>query len=104
MTTKEITALRKAGNLEEALRGAEEAYATNDNQYTAGALFWCLNDVCRQPGHAEDVASIYERMKAIAEQYADDEIMAKSLRKLEKILDPMSSRIKGPRRCQGWPR
>lgn len=42
MTIKEITALRKAGQLEGALRVAEEEFAAHPDKFTAGALFWCL--------------------------------------------------------------
>ena len=48
MTIKEITALRKAGRLEEALLAAENEFALNVNNFTAGSLFWCLNDICKK--------------------------------------------------------
>ena len=40
MTIKEITTLRKAGHLQEALTAAENEFANHSNNYTAGALFW----------------------------------------------------------------
>lgn len=39
MTIKEITTLRKAGHLQEALTAAENEFANHSNNYTAGALF-----------------------------------------------------------------
>lgn len=45
MTPSEITALRKAGRLTEALEAAEAAYAERVNGYSIGSLFWCLNDL-----------------------------------------------------------
>ncbi len=48
MTIKEITALRKAGHLDEALQAAENEFAQAENKYTAAALFWCLYDLSKQ--------------------------------------------------------
>lgn len=49
MTIREITALRRSGQLSEALQAAEAEFAQNANKFTAGALFWCLNDLLKQP-------------------------------------------------------
>lgn len=48
MTIKEITALRKSGQLSQALAAAENEIAQNANNYTASALFWCLKDLAKQ--------------------------------------------------------
>ena len=42
MTVKEITTLRKSGQLKEALEAAEIEFAQSVNKYTVGALFCCL--------------------------------------------------------------
>lgn len=55
-TIQEITALRKAGRLDEALQAAESEFAQNANNYTAGALFWCLNVLYKKP--EQDVQTI----------------------------------------------
>lgn len=79
MTIKEITALRKTGLLQEALQAAEAEFKTSPNKYTAGALFWCLNDLYKQQDKENALLSI-ERMKALYEEYGvGDELMLKVL-------------------------
>ena len=95
MTIKEITALRKAGRLEEALLAAENEFALNVNNFTAGSLFWCLNDICKKETSQDTIASLYERMKLLYEDYCSgDEYMPKSLNVIERRLDPISKELK----------
>ncbi|MCH5221278.1 MAG: hypothetical protein J1F05_02980 [Muribaculaceae bacterium] len=95
MTIKEINALRKAGHLEEALLAAEQEFSLNQNNYTAGALFWCLNDKCKSEEEQEIIASLYERMKSLYEDYCSgDEYMPRSLNTIERRLDPLSKELK----------
>ena len=95
MTIKEITALRKAGRLDEALQAAENEFAQNANNFTAGALFWCLNDICKKETSQDTIASLYERMKLLYEDYCSgDEYMPKSLNVIERRLDPISKELK----------
>ncbi len=100
MTIKEITALRKAGRLEEALRAAENEYRLNADKYTAGTLFWCLNDICKQETDEDAKASCYELMKSLYENYCSgDEYMPKSLNTIERSLDPVSKELKEATEC-----
>lgn len=79
MTVREIYALRRAGQLQEALEAAEAAFANNADRYTASALFWCLNDLVKQQGVANSAETI-ERMKSLYTDYCDgDEYMQRSL-------------------------
>ncbi len=95
MTIKEITALRKAGRLEEALKAAENEFTLNANNYTAGALFWCLYDTCKQETNQDTIASLYERMNSLCENYcSEDDYMPKSLNAIERRLDPISKELK----------
>lgn len=95
MTIKEITALRKSGQLEEALKAAEEEFAINANNYTAGALFWCLNDLCKKENENDAISTIYERMKSLTEYCnGDDEFIYKSIASIERRLDPLGKEIK----------
>lgn len=95
MTIKEITALRKAGRLDEALKAAENEFAQNANNFTASALFWCLNDICKQETSQDNIASLYERMKSLYEDCCSgDEYMPKSLNVIERRLDPISKELK----------
>ena len=95
MTIKEINALRKAGRLEEALQAAENEFTLNANNYTAGALFWCLYDTCKQETSQDTIASLYERMNSLYDDYCSgDEYMPKSLNAIERRLDPISKELK----------
>ena len=95
MTIKEITALRKAGRLDEALKAAENEFTQNANNFTASALFWCLNDICKQETSQDNIASLYERMKSLYEDCCSgDEYMPKSLNVIERRLDPISKELK----------
>lgn len=79
MIVKEITALRKSGQLDQALQAAEAEFEQNPNKYNAGALFWCLNDLCKQQSEAESLNTI-ERMKTLYEEYCNgDELMSKRM-------------------------
>lgn len=79
MTAKEITALRKSGRLQEALEAAENEFAQNLSPYTAGALFWCLNDIIKQQS-GEDAAFTFERMQWLYSTFCEgDEFMQKAI-------------------------
>lgn len=95
MTIKEINALRKAGMLKEALSAAENEFTLNANNYTAGALFWCLYDTCKQESNQDTIASLYERMNSLYENYCSgDNYMPQSLNAIERRLDPISKELK----------
>lgn len=95
MTIKEITALRRAGRLDEALQAAENEFAQSANNFTAGSLFWCLNDICKQEIEQESIQSLYVRMNSLYEDYcSSDEYMPKSLNTIERRLDPISKELK----------
>lgn len=95
MTIKEITALRRAGSLDEALQAAENEFAQSANNFTAGSLFWCLNDICKQETEQEAIQSLYDRMKSLYEKFcSEDDYMLKSLNAIERRLDPISKELK----------
>ena len=95
MTIKEITALRRAGRLDEALQAAENEFSLNANNFTAGSLFWCLNDICKQETEQETIQTLYERMNSLYEDFcSEDEYMPKSLNAIERRLDPISKELK----------
>lgn len=74
MDVKQISALRKSGHLQEALQAAEHEFDRNANPYTAGALFWCLYDLCKQQSGEEAIAT-FERIEELACQCPTDEYM-----------------------------
>lgn len=88
MTIQEIAALRRSGHLAEATEAAEKEFARNANKFTAGALFWCLNDQLKNQS-AGDVAAIVERMKSLYNDHCpEDEYMQKSLASAERLVLP----------------
>ena len=94
MTIKEITTLRKAGHLQEALTAAENEFANHSNNYTAGTLFWCLNDVLKQQSSEDDGATI-ERMHALYNDFCNgDEFMQKAIATAERRRLPHYQEIK----------
>lgn len=94
MTVKEITALRKSGQLRAALDAAENEFANAINKYTVGTLFWCLNDMYKQQDKEDAIISI-ERMKALYDEYgSEDELMQKSLAAAQKRIIPYYGMIK----------
>ena len=89
MTIREITALRRSGQLSEALQAAEAEFAQNANKFTAGALFWCLNDLLKQPEGEVDIPSTVERMRSLYNDHcAGDEYMQTSLASAERRVLP----------------
>lgn len=70
MTVKEIYDLRRSGRLEEALNAAETEFANKADNYTAGALFWCLNDHVKQQGVAISAETI-GRMQSLYTDYCE---------------------------------
>lgn len=98
MTVQEITALRKAGRLEEALQAAENEYAQAKNSFTGGALFWCLNDISKQKTSTEELSKLYDKMISLFEeaQLGDKGInfMKIALSNLERRINPVGQEIK----------
>lgn len=94
MTIKEITNLRKSGHLSEAMTAAETEFAQNANEYTAGALFWCLNDLLKQQS-GDAATTTFERMKAIFNDFGSgDDYMQKAMSSAEKRIIPHYDEIK----------
>lgn len=79
MTIKEITELRKSGHLDKALEAATNEFDQNANVYTAGALFWCLNDLSKLQTGDEAKATV-KRMQAMFENYgANNEFLQRAI-------------------------
>lgn len=88
MTVKEIYALYKSGNHTEAMAAAETEFAKSANKYTAGALFYCLNEQHKQQS-GDDAAATFERMKALFNDFGSDyEYMQKAMPYAEKRAIP----------------
>ena len=94
MTVKEITTLRKSGQLKEALEAAEIEFAQSANKYTVGALFWCLNDLYKQQ-NSNDASATIARMKTLYNDYsAGDEYMFWALASADRQSLPHFHQIK----------
>lgn len=94
MTIKEITALRKSGQLAEAMTVAEAEFAHAANRYTAGALFWCLNDLLKQQSGNEAISTV-EHMRNLCEQFgSEDEFMRNAMGTAEKRIIPHYYEVK----------
>lgn len=94
MTIKEITALRKAGKLKEALYCAQVEFENNDNEFTAGALFWCLNDWARQQV-GEEAERTIGRMEALYSECCDeDEVMQRAIDTARRRIQPHYAELK----------
>ena len=93
MTIKEITELRKSGHLAEAMAAAEIEFSKAANQYTAGALFWCLNARIKQQS-SDDLVAIFERMKALYNEFlSGDEYVQTAMNSAEKSICPHYSEL-----------
>ncbi|MDE6272532.1 MAG: hypothetical protein K2M31_05955 [Muribaculaceae bacterium] len=80
MTLKEITALRKAGFLDEAMAAAEQEFSQDPNVYTASAMFWCLNEYHERP-NADNRIELFDRMKSLAADYFNgDEYVSNAMK------------------------
>ena len=94
MTIKEITELRKSGHLAEAMAAAEIEFSKAANQYTAGALFWCLNARIKQQS-GDDIEATFERMKALYNEFlSGDEYVQTAMNSAEKSICPHYSELK----------
>lgn len=79
MPYTDINAMRKQGNLQQALVMAEAEYARRQEYHEAVALFWCLNDDLKLTEGDEAVA-IAERMRQLWQDHApDNEVLAKTV-------------------------
>lgn len=94
MTIREITTLRKAGKLQEALEAAEKEFSNNANIYTVGAVFWCLNDLYKQ--QVSNVADLsIKRMRELYDTYCTgDKFMQMALASAERKQLPYFKEIK----------
>lgn len=97
MSFKEVTALRKAGEIDAALEMARTDYALSPDEYSASALFWTLRLACERSireGDMESALSFFNEMKSVFENMDDDEGIAERVfSKLEAKVSPEYSTI-----------
>lgn len=95
MTVKEITALRRTGKLDEAMKAAEELFERVPDKYSASALFWCLNDKLKLTSSMGEVQPISERMENIHSLYGqNDQYMGNAMANVRRKVEPLFSELK----------
>ena len=97
MSFKEVTALRKAGEIDAALEMARADYGFSPDEYSASALFWTLRLACERSireGDMVSAVSFFNEMKSVFENMEDDEGIAERVfSKLEAKVSPEYSTI-----------
>ena len=88
MNIIEITELRKSGRLKDALDAAEKEFSQNANCYTAGALFWCLNDLTKTQS-VEQARVTIDKMQSLYEGYGcENQSMKQTLDSIQRLIQP----------------
>lgn len=97
MSFKQVTALRKSGEITAALELARRDYGIFVDHFSASALFWTLRTLCEEKvaqGATEEAATILEEMKDVFQNIDDNEgIAQRCLDRLVIQVDPESDRI-----------
>ncbi len=88
MPYNDINAMRKQGNLQQALVMAEAEYARMPGRHEAVALFWCLNDDLKN-SEGEEAEAIAERMRALWQTHEpQNPVLSKTVELALKSLTP----------------
>lgn len=97
MSFKQVTALRKSGEITAALELARRDYSIFVDHFSASALFWTLRVLCEDKvaqGATEEAATILEEMQDVFKNIDDNEgIAQRCLDRLVIQVDPESDRI-----------
>lgn len=99
MSFKDVTQLRKNGQLNEALEMANADIESDNSAWSYRALFWVLHDMCKQfltDDKKDQAAELVEKMKEILPNMEEgqDSVAAKQLDFLEQQLSPFTAIIK----------
>ncbi len=92
MSCKEVTALRKSGQLEEALNMARADIARNRDKWSCIALFWCLSELSKSAS-SEELPALAEEMHDLIRDIGEDEMIAKRMAIIDKLLIPHSREV-----------
>ena len=97
MSFKEVTSLRKSGELDSALSMAREDYAYNVDNYSASALFWTLKLVCERSVNNGDNGKAIEYFNEMIDVFHNmndaEGIGERCLRSLEVKVSPAFNQI-----------
>lgn len=98
MSFKEVTQLRKNGQLDEALEMANADLENDTSAWSYSALFWVLHDMCKKclnEDQEDQAKELVEKMKEIVPNMGDgDGVAEKQLSYLEQRLSPLNGLIK----------
>ena len=90
MTAKEIFALRKNGQQEEAYEAARQLYAADKSPYAASAMFWTAADILKvriSEGRTEEAAKIHLALERLLPNVSDkDGWVAKAYEHCEDLI------------------
>lgn len=93
MSFKEVTSLRKSGEIDAALDMARLDYSHSADRYSASALFWALKSVCDRSikaGNLEEAQDLFSEMREVYPNVDDDEgIARRCLESIETRLKPI---------------
>ncbi len=96
MGFKEVNALRKEGKLQEALEMARGDYASRQDQWSAAALYWCLNELYKTIDEPEEKRAIVEQMHEVIghmRRDEEDDIAGRALAAADRALRPHHDEI-----------
>lgn len=82
MSYKKVNELRKAGNLEQALKMAQADLERGRDKWSCAAMFWVLRDMCRkmvEQGQQGEANALADRMEALLPEMDDDQVARKAL-------------------------
>ena len=92
MSFKEVTALRRAGNLSEAYEMAKQDLSEEKSEWTYGAMFWVLRDYCLyfiQKAQNAKAQKCLDNMLIYLDRMDDlDGVARNAYQKMQKMLDP----------------
>ena len=98
MSCKEVTALRKSGRLEEALRMALEDFRLERAEHSASALFWVYRDISLHEfgrKNTERANAFFQKAKEWSEEpeWEFDEYVQDAIPKMMRMLAPNYDRV-----------
>ncbi len=93
MSIKEVTALRKNGHLEEALKMAKTDLRIERNEYSVSALFWVYRDMALkafEQGNIQSANALLSEAKVLSREpeLEDDEYVQGAISSLLRRLAP----------------
>lgn len=93
MSYREVSALRKAGQLEEATVMAREDIARYRDEWSCRALFWCLHEAAKN-AESESLELLAEEMQNLLEDMGEDSVAIECIQRIERRLIPHAETVR----------